>query len=194
MASTIRSFIAVDLTPQHKRSLGKVIKGLAEKWPEYRWCDPDQLHLTLNFLGPVPDDKIPDVCNIMRETVSKHAPFGIDLEGIGAFPKISRPRVIWAGIGEGKSPLSRIYYDLRHNLDDLRLERDGKAFRPHITLGRIRKQERWPDSMIEYLESQSEVDLGSADVSEVVLFSSFEEAAGPVYTAMDRARLKRSKA
>jgi len=189
MASTIRSFIAVDLTAAHKRTLSRVINGLARKWPEYKWSEPDQLHLTLNFLGEVPDEKIPQVCEIMRQTLAEHNSFSFQLDAIGAFPKSRRPRIIWAGVGDGASNLSRIYYDLRENLDELRLERDRKAFRPHITLGRIRNQERWPDSMIEYLDGEQNLQLGSADVDEVVLFSSFQEKAGADYTVMDRVSL-----
>lgn len=186
MASTIRSFIAVDLTADHKRSLGRLARQLAERWPEYRWCDEDQFHVTLNFLGDVPDEQIPRVCQIMRESLTAHNRFSFDLAGLGAFPKNARPRVVWAGVDQGKSQLSRIYHDLRENLEELRLERDRKAFRPHVTLGRIRNNQRWPDSMIEHLDDRPSLDLGPVDVDEVILYSSFLEKTGPTYTVMDR--------
>lgn len=189
MASSIRSFIAVELSADQSRAVARVTRQLAEKWPEYRWVDPNNLHLTLNFLGDVADEKIPRVCEIMRNTLASHDSFSFELQGLGAFPKTSRPRVIWIGVGEGKSPLSKIHYDLAENLDELRLERDRKAFRPHITLGRIRDRQRWPDSMIEHLENEPGLELGEVDVKELVLFSSHLENTGPIYTAMDRVSL-----
>ena len=189
MATSIRSFMAVELTPEHSRAIARISRQMAEQWPEYRWVDPRNMHLTLNFLGNVADEKIPRVCEIMRETLAAHAAFTFDIQGLGAFPKNSRPRVIWIGVGEGKSALSKIYYDLADNLDELRLERDRKAFRPHITLGRIRDRQRWPDSMIEHLDSNPAMELGQVSVDEIVLFSSHLEKTGPIYTAMDRVPL-----
>ena len=189
MASSIRSFIAVELASEQRRSIANAARAFAQKWPEYRWVDTENLHVTLNFLGDVADEKIPAVCEIMRETLANHRAFSIELQGLGAFPKARRPRVIWVGVGEGKSQLSRIYYDLAERLEDLRLDRDHKAFRPHVTLARIRDRHRWPDSMIEYMESEPVLEFGSMWVDEVVLFSSHLEKTGATYTAMDRVSL-----
>ena len=189
MASTIRSFIAIEIPRDVRATLAGLIRQLARQWPEYRWVEPEHFHLTLNFLGNVPDEKLLDVCNIVRNTAAKLEPFSMELGDLGAFPKPARPRVIWAGVREGRSPLSRLYYDLAEDLEVLRLERDRKAFKPHVTLGRIRDGQRWPDAAIERLENEPTVDIGTVDVDELVLFSSHLEKTGPEYTVMDRAKL-----
>ncbi len=189
MASTIRSFIAVELSAEQSRPLGRTLKQLAQRWPEYCWADSQQLHVTLNFLGNVRDEKIPRICEILRERLVQHGPFAIQLSGLGAFPKNRRPRVIWMGIGQGKSPLCQIHYDLAEHLDELRLEQDRKAYRPHLTLGRIRDQHRWPESMIEYLESDPQPTMDTIAVDELVLFASHRESSGAVHTVMDRVPL-----
>ncbi|MDG2014853.1 MAG: RNA 2',3'-cyclic phosphodiesterase [Pirellulaceae bacterium] len=189
MAATIRSFIAIDIPPDTARAMGRVIRRMAQKWPEYRWSDPQTLHLTLNFLGNVPDGKLPRVCEILRETLVQHPRFSFELQGLGAFPKAARPRIIWVGVGEGKSPLSRLFYDLAKNLDELRLDRDRKAFRPHISLARIQDGERWPDSMVEHLTHEPPTQFGVVAVEEVVLYSSHQEKSGAIHTVMDRVPL-----
>ena len=84
MATSIRSFIAVELTPEHSRAIARISRQMDEQWPEYRWVDPRNMHLTLNFLGNVADEKIPRVCEIMRETLAAHAAFTFDIQGLGA--------------------------------------------------------------------------------------------------------------
>ena len=189
MASSIRSFIAVEFTKETTRDLARLISPLMQKWPEYRWVEPENLHLTLNFLGDVPDQKIPRVCEIVRETMAGHSRFKFAFSELGAFPKALRPRILWVGVADGKSQLTKIYYDIADQLNELRLDRDRKAFRPHVTLGRIRDRQRWPDSVIEHLQTGSSLQLGTVDVNEVVLFSSHQENTGPIYTVMDRAPL-----
>ncbi|MCP4083136.1 MAG: RNA 2',3'-cyclic phosphodiesterase [Planctomycetaceae bacterium] len=189
MAATIRSFIAIDIPSDAARGLGRVIRRMAQKWPEYRWADPQTLHLTLNFLGNVPDEKLPRVCEILRETLANHSRFSFELQGLGAFPKATRPKVIWVGVGEGKSPLSRLFYDFAQNLEELRLDRDRKAFRPHISLARIQNGERWPDSMVAHLTSEPPTQIGLVSVDEVLLYSSHQEKSGSVHTVMDRVAL-----
>ena len=162
---------------------------MSNTWPEYRWSNPQDLHLTLNFLGDVPDDKLPRICEIMRETLAQHPPFSFELCGLGAFPKPTRPKIVWVGVGNGRSPLSKIFYDLADSLDELRLDRDRKGFRPHITIGRIRPAERWPDSMIEHLSEENEVSIGSVSVEEILLYSSHQEKSETVHTVMDRVSL-----
>ena len=189
MGSTIRSFIAVELAAEQTRAVARILKQLAQNWPEYRWADPQNLHLTVNFLGDVPDEKIPRICQILREGCAQHPPFQIELSNLGAFPRNQRPRVIWIGVDNGKSPLSRLHYDLAQQWDLLRLERDRKSYRPHLTLGRIRDQHRWPDSMIEYLEGDPKPGIDPIEVSELVLFASHREKSGAIHTVMDRVPL-----
>ena len=190
MGSRIRSFIAIELSAGQRRSLTRVIRQMAAQWPEYRWVATDQLHVTLNFLGEVPDEKIPQVCEIMREVAAAHTGFSFQPAGLGAFPKNRRPRVLWTGIDEGKSRLSKIHYDLAEALEGLRLDRERKGYRPHVTLGRIRNDSRWPDSVIEELEAGPAIHVEPADVEQLVLFASYQERGGNVYTVMDRAPLK----
>ena len=189
MASRIRSFIAINIPPEPAKSMGRVIRKMSNSWPEYRWSNPQDLHLTLNFLGNVPDDKLPRVCQIMRETLAEHPAFSFELHGLGAFPKPARPKIIWVGVGEGRSPLSKIFYDLAEKLDELRLDRDRKGFRPHITIGRIRSAERWPDTMIDHLSTKNEISIGSVPVEEILLYSSHQEKSETVHTVMDRVSL-----
>jgi 2'-5' RNA ligase len=189
VASSIRSFVAVEPGVDISRSINRLTRQLSADWPEYRWVNSGNLHLTVNFLGDVPDGKIPGVCEILRQTAARHPRFRLRLAGLGAFPRANRPRVIWAAATEGQSELCRIHYDLAEQLQGLRLKLDHKTYRPHLTLGRIRDRQRWSDSMIEYLQSEPDVELGEVMVEELILFASHLEKTGAVHSVMDRAAL-----
>ncbi len=185
----IRSFIAFEIPESIRREIARTMRQMATHWPEYRWVDTDQLHLTMNFLGDVPDEKITDVCQVLRKVVPAFDAFSFTLSGLGAFPKAKRPRVLWLGVTEGASQLSKLYYQLADDLEHLRLERDRKAFRPHVTLARIRDRQRWSDSIVEKVERNDPLEMGVVDANQLVLYSSHMEKAGPVYTPMDRVGL-----
>lgn len=189
MASTIRTFIAVELTPEQRRALSQLVRQLARDWPQYRWVDPDQMHLTLNFLGNVRDENIATVCEHVRDVAGQHLSFDISLAELGAFPKKTRPRVLWAGVDQNGSALSKIHYQVADALDEVCREQDRKRFHPHVTLGRIRRHERWPDGIISMLENAPPLDLPPLEISQLTVFASHLETTGPVYTVMDRAEL-----
>ncbi len=189
MASTIRSFIAIELPQEHCRALQRVVRQLARDWPQYRWGSTDQLHLTVNFLGDVRDDRIPQVCEQVRDVAARHTDFELSFSTLGAFPKTSRPRILWAGIEQGQSEMSQIHYQIAEALQDLCREQDRKRFSPHVTLGRIRRNQRWPDEMISLLEQAEPLQVPPLCVSHLTVFASHLETTGPVYTVMDQAQL-----
>ena len=192
MASSIRTFVALPLPTGLIRSIGGLIRGLSGRFPEYRWQEGEQLHVTLNFLGDVPDARVGDVCLAVEQTVSRHAAFTCSLGAMGAFPKPGRPRILWLGIDEGQAELVRLHHDLTDALEELDIEPERKRYRPHLTLGRIRNQQRWSDSMVEMLASGETPELQADSVfeaDEIVVYSSFLESTGPVYTPMARVSL-----
>lgn len=105
-----------------------------------RWARPENVHLTLRFLGDVQQEDLGDLCAALEEACAKHTPFDASLSGLGAFPSERRARILWAGIGAGSERLRSLAADLDAVLSPLGFEREERAYTPHLTLGRVRHQ------------------------------------------------------
>lgn len=130
-----RVFVAINLPENIKKKLAEY----QTKWPEIpvRWTKPNNIHITLVFLGYLSDEELEEICKITKEIVSKHTPFDINLTRICYGPTDKKPpRMIWA-TGEK----SEEFTALKNDLDKLLSVSEGRQFVPHITLGRIRQWE-----------------------------------------------------
>ncbi len=141
MVDVIRSFIAVDLPPSVLEALGQISTQLQAKLPgsAVRWVDFQKMHLTLKFLGDISAENIGMVEKILLTECSKWPAMELGIGGIGAFPKMRHPRVVWAGV-EAPPDL----FDLRRGIEDgvarLGYNYDKYDFTPHLTLGRISRK------------------------------------------------------
>lgn len=140
-ADVIRTFIAVDLPSSVLDALGQISAQLQEKLPDtpVRWVDYRKMHLTLKFLGDISKENIGMVEKILQTEAAKRQVMEIGVGGIGAFPKMRHPRVIWVGV-EAPTEL----FDLRRGVEDgvarLGYNYDKYEFTPHLTLGRISRK------------------------------------------------------
>jgi 2'-5' RNA ligase len=133
----VRIFVAVFPPPEVCRAL----VGAARELPvvgEVRWARPENVHLTLKFLGYIPEDDRNRVAEALEPVRSRHEPFEAGLSDFGAFPSARRARILWAGIGEGSEPLGDLARDVEASLEPLGFEREDRAYVPHLTLGRAR--------------------------------------------------------
>lgn len=128
--ATERLFLAITLPPAVRDALA----GLATPLPGVSWTRPEQLHVTLRFLGELPEEKVESI--VERLSRVQVAPFVLPIEGLGTFPPNRPPRILWIGVGSGHPRL----FQLRQRLDDtllsLGLALDVRTFQPHVTLAR----------------------------------------------------------
>lgn len=184
----IRTFIAVELGPSVIKRAGDLIDKLRVADAEVNWVRPQQMHLTLKFLGDVPDTETPDICNVVSRAAAKFEPFEIVCRGAGAFPDIHRPKTLWIGIHDGAEELQ----DLHKAIDDalkaeLGYSREARGFHPHLTIGRVKSEGHKLTSL---LEQHRDFDADLAVIDEVVTFASFLDREGPTHNALGRAELK----
>jgi 2'-5' RNA ligase len=133
----VRTFVAVFPPPEVRRAL----VGAAHELPvvgEVRWVRPENVHLTLKFLGDVSEDDLDRVAEALEPVRLRHGPFEAGLSGFGAFPSSRKARIVWAGIGDGSEPLRALARDVEASLEPLGFEREDRAYVPHLTLGRSR--------------------------------------------------------
>jgi RNA 2',3'-cyclic 3'-phosphodiesterase len=187
----MRTFIAVELPPRVKARAAELIKQLRAAAADVNWVHPEQMHLTLKFLGDVPDTEVPDICRVVREVAARFEPFEVICRGAGAFPDIQRPRTVWIGITDGGEELRRLQAALDEDLQaKLGIAREHRGFHPHLTIGRVKRESSGGEGVLGgLLAQQAQFDADLAVVDELVTFASFLARRGPTHEALDHAEL-----
>ncbi len=184
----IRTFIAVGVSPEIRRSAQKLADLLRPAAGDVKWVAPENLHWTLQFLGDVEELEIPAVCNAVSSAVAELEAFDLEARGAGAFPAADRPRTLWLGAGAGAQAMVALHAAIQKKLDRLGYRGEARRFVPHITLGRAGRQGR-PHSLVRELAGLAEFDGGCMLVDEVTVYSSRLGPEGPTYDALARAPL-----
>lgn len=138
----MRAFIGVALPPESRQRLERWQHDLAASGADVKWVAPEQLHLTLKFLGEISDEQRHGVEALLGQMARREAPFRIRLEGLGAFPSIEAPRVVWVGIAQGQEVMARLAGAIDREGAALGLREEARGFSPHLTLGRVRSRQR----------------------------------------------------
>jgi len=138
---TIRSFIAIELPENTKKELRQLEDALRGKCPEgcARWVSPDGIHLTLKFLGNVPQDKISAITRAIENASVGFSPFELKVTEIGVFPNERRIQVIWVGVSGELEKLKALQKSIDENLRPLGFEPESRPFTPHLTIARIKE-------------------------------------------------------
>lgn len=185
----MRAFIAVDLSGEIKDRLAKVQAGLEASRADVKWVEPENIHLTLKFLGEISEDQAIKVKQILDGVASGFKPFEITLSGIGAFPKLDYPRVIWIGIEKGKAESEEIAKKLEEELLAAGFPKDARPFSAHITIGRVRSAKN-KEALKEAVSSTSPQPIAQK-VSSVILYQSTITSKGPIYTPLHTSLLNK---
>lgn len=135
--TTVRLFVAINLPDDVRRQLYDAAAPLRESAPHVSWVASSKLHLTVKFLGEKPPEMIEEGAAALSELAARHRPFDIDLGGAGAFPNLKAPNVVWVGVAPDPR-LELLQHDVEVAFQRLGCGLEGRPFRPHITLGRVR--------------------------------------------------------
>jgi RNA 2',3'-cyclic 3'-phosphodiesterase len=146
----MRLFIAIELDDAGKRALSKLTERMGRPPGKIRWCGPEQMHLTLAFLGSTPAERAAEIAKAMERAAAAVEPFDFTLQRVGGFPELRRPKVIWVGVEESKDLASegnlfRLQARLSDELASLGFAPEERDFHPHITLGRVKLLDRRAD-------------------------------------------------
>jgi 2'-5' RNA ligase len=186
----VRTFIGVEIGDEIRSRATALQEQLARTGAGVKWVGPDQMHVTLLFLGEMDERDIVSVCRAIDKAAGREAPFPLRVSGVGAFPTPRRPKVVWGGITDGADALRRLYGLLETKLLDLGVyHKEERGYTPHLTLGRVRG-EADGNALAPELPKLLAWDGGRTTVNEVVLFSSEMGRDGPEYTALARGGLK----
>jgi RNA 2',3'-cyclic 3'-phosphodiesterase len=190
MSQKVRTFVAVEAPSELQSRAGELINRLRGVDAKVKWVEPRNLHWTLKFLGNVEMVEIPEVCAALDEAAKQFAPFDLEARGAGAFPNLRNPRTIWMGVGEGAEQMVELHGAIERALSKLGFREEGRRFRPHITLGRVREGGTAPIELMKLLEENANFDAGLSTVFDVAVFSSMLGREGPTYEALGHLDLK----
>jgi len=184
----IRTFIAVDIPESVRDQIEEFQEKLKRFRAEVKWVRPENIHITLKFLGDIEQSMVDIIDQRLKDAVAGFAPFNVRVYGTGVFPSARRPRVLWLGIDEGREILQRLAKCIDEEIYNLGFEREKREFSPHLTLGRVRSI-KYIDSLTEELLS-SKFESESFIQDEILLMRSDLRPSGSIYTKLKSIQLR----
>jgi 2'-5' RNA ligase len=187
----IRSFVAIELTQETREKLVIIQEQLKQSQAKVRWVNPNGIHLTLKFLGNIHPAQVDEIAETAAREVENEPPLTLRPSGLGAFPSLSNPRVLWVGIQGEVERLRNIQTCLENTLERLGFGREQRPFRPHLTLGRL-KDRRSKQRLVHAIDTLQLPEFDSFDVTEIILYKSDLRPTGAIYTKLHRMSLAAS--
>ncbi|GBD11989.1 RNA 2',3'-cyclic phosphodiesterase [bacterium HR23] len=138
MAEALRLFVALELPEAVQQALASTWAPLRQAERGVKWVPPQGIHLTLKFLGEVAEARLPLLEGPLARVAQGSAPLRLRVGQAGAFPSLSAPRVLWAGLEGDLEPLARLQQAVEEALVPLGFPQEERPFTPHLTLGRVR--------------------------------------------------------
>lgn len=180
----IRTFLAVELDEPAREALREFQSALMASGLEARWVKPENIHLTIRFLGEIIPADIEKISASVRAVAEKVKPFRVTIRGAGAFPSLQRPRVVWAGL-EDPSAALELEKLITAALRQIGFPPEDKEFHPHFTLARTRGGNRTA-ALEQFLRGGCSRPIADLFVDHVALIKSDLKPTGPTYTTLER--------
>lgn len=190
----LRAFIAIDLPQPIQEAIEKQTSRLRQAAGDglVRWIPPQNIHLTLKFLGNIAASHMDFLKQLLHQTADSHQPFDMQIGGIGSFPNSKLPRVLWAGV-HAPADLASLQKTIETGAARLGYEKEARPFSPHLTLGRVRQgiDSRDLQKISAALNGIQIGNIGSARVDAVHLYKSELRPEGSLYTKLFSAPLSK---
>jgi 2'-5' RNA ligase len=175
----VRAFVAIDLEPQTVQQIAETIVQLRPRMPGIRWLSPVNFHLTLKFLGDVDEAKVEPIAAALERELCLFSCFTINAKGLGVFPDLRRPRILWVGLVGDE--LNALASRVEKTLVPFGFAAERRAFTPHLTVGRWRQFDGSPKELGDEIDKWQGHDFGRSKIDEVILFQSVLKPEGAVY-------------
>ncbi len=184
----MRTFISVELPSEEKERIEETTASFRKSGFGISWVKPENLHLTLKFLGEVDDKRIQDLTAALERALEGESRFGMELRGLGVFPDLKKPRVIWIGIEKGKENLTRMQGKIEEEFSKAGFPKEKRGFTPHLTIARVKSLkgiEKLTGGIKDVNFESEEIEVG-----EVVLMKSQLHPQGAIHTPIRIFKLK----
>lgn len=191
MEKPIRAFIAFDLPAAVIQRAAELQRDLKSRGLKLRWVRPQNMHLTVKFLGDIPPDRTAGLAQAMAQAAQAAAPLELSVQGIGVFPGMRRPRILWIGLGGQIEALGRLQADLEDALAALDIPKESRPFKAHLTLARMDRRVD-AQQLLQCIEAVGRFEPSRFQASELILYQSDLRPQGPMYIPLARAALEQA--
>ena len=178
----MRLFVALEITSSVRENLAALIDNLRAVAPQAKWARPENLHVTLKFIGEVPETRLAAIRSALAGARSDQ-PVALDFRGLGFFPNEKHPRVFWAGIAASQN-LKTLAADIDKATEKLGIPREKRPFSPHLTLGRF-EPPGLPEKVRGAIQGNAARDFGSLCTNQFQLIESKLKPSGAEYTTVE---------
>ena len=182
MKPKLRAFIAIELPEKIQGDIRNLQRAFASHGLKIRWVKPLNLHVTIKFLGDIDPSDMESLGRILPDTVAIQPMFDLLFQGMGIFPNIRRPRIIWAGIAGQTHILRSIWKSVENALVPLGFAAEKRPYREHLTIGRVKTMDQ--GRLVTALQTHQDFVSKSFSVKRLVMFKSELHMHGPVYTKL----------
>ena len=180
----IRAFIAIELPNEVKASLSTLLNKIKPGHERaVKWVDPKSIHLTLKFLGNIPENKVVDITKSITNATTDIQPFSLIMQDLGAFPNLRSPRVAWVGVGGDVESVIKMHRNIDRAIAPLGFHPEKRDFSPHLTLGRVRDKATYKErsDLGKTIESTKMKNPTPFSVNQVSLMQSTLTRSGAIY-------------
>lgn len=186
----MRLFLAVNLPAEVRHAITEAAAPLREVAPGLSWIAEDKLHLTVKFLGEQSRDMAERVAVAIRDVAARNRAVDVEVGGLGAFPNFRRARVVWIGVTP-EPKLELLHHDVESSCESLGLPIDGKPFRPHLTLARVRPRTADSQTLRELARAARAVSyVEEVVITSIDLMESQRTASGSAYRVLASSALR----
>ncbi len=175
----MRCFVAVPVSEDVRQAATQLQRELEQEGVRAKWVEGENLHLTLRFLGEIPESQASCLGQQLESLGEKMVPFWVQIGGLGTFPPRGRPRVIWAGVPAGAAELEALAREVNRIAVQVGLPGEERPWHAHLTLGRVKGA-----CPRRALETTAKRILGRMLVQEMILYQSVLRPTGPIYRAL----------
>ena len=178
--SIFRGFLAIDIGSN--QNIIKLENEIKKTKANIKLVEPENIHITIKFLGDTDEQLIDEIENIIKKSVEKIKPFNISLKSIGVFPNTNYIKIIWIGIESGPE-ISTITDNINEKLIDLGFKKENRGFSPHLTIGRV-KSVKNKDKILGIISNYKDFEFAKITVDSIKLKKSVLTEKGPIYTTL----------
>jgi 2'-5' RNA ligase len=182
MTELIRSFLAFDIENDDvRKKLSSTQRFLVQTGADLKLVETENIHVTMRFLGDIAPGMVDKIFEEMKKL--QFTPFNVQIKGVGVFPHLNYPRVVWAGITEGAEQLRNVFSQLEPHLRGLGFAPDSKGFSPHLTIARVRSG-RNKAQLADFVTKHAAYDFGTIKTECLRLKQSVLSPKGPTYSTL----------
>ncbi|MCS7307722.1 MAG: RNA 2',3'-cyclic phosphodiesterase [Aquificaceae bacterium] len=178
----VRVFAGFFVTKRIQEAVEK-LQSQSESFIKGKWVEPQNFHMTFQFIGETPQEKLIDILKSLQDVAQKLKPVKVKYKGLGVFPNFDKARVLWIGVADGHRQLLDVAKSVVKSNKQVGIKDEGKPFHPHVTVCRIKEFEK--KALKELLRQHENTFFGEDLVDRVALIKSSLTAIGPIYTTIE---------